>query len=62
MIGTFVLIGPAAAGKSTLGELVAPRLRRPFVDIDEVAWPYCAEVGWSLARVVLGPAEDAVAA
>ncbi|WP_171905265.1 shikimate kinase [Cellulosimicrobium cellulans] len=47
-----VLIGPPAAGKSTLGELVAARLGVPFVDVDEVGDRYYAEVGWSVARLV----------
>lgn len=47
-----VLIGPAAAGKSTLGELVATHLGVPFVDVDEVGDRYYAETGWSVARLV----------
>ncbi|MEG3615490.1 shikimate kinase [Isoptericola haloaureus] len=47
-----VLVGPAACGKSTLGELVAQGLGRPFVDLDAVAAPYYAEVGWSIDRLV----------
>jgi shikimate kinase len=46
-----VLIGPAAAGKTTLGEAVAALTGRPFVDIDAVAGPYYEEVGWSLPRL-----------
>lgn len=42
-----VLIGPAAAGKSTVGALVADRLGVPFVDLDAVAAPAHA-----VARVV----------
>jgi ABC-type multidrug transport system ATPase subunit len=45
------LIGPAGAGKTTLGELVAHRTRRASVDIDAVAEPYYAEVGWSLEKL-----------
>lgn len=51
LLGTIVLIGPAAAGKSTLGRLVAARLDKPFVDLDEIAWPYYAETGWDLDRL-----------
>lgn len=47
-----VLIGPPAAGKSTLGELVATHLGVPFVDVDEVGDRYYAETGWSVARLV----------
>ncbi|GHH67617.1 shikimate kinase [Promicromonospora soli] len=47
-----ILVGPLAAGKSTLGALVAERLGHPFVDIDDIAWSYCAEVGWSLDRLL----------
>lgn len=47
-----VLIGPAAAGKTTVGELVATRLGRPFVDLDEIGDRYYAEVGWSIQRLV----------
>ncbi|WP_051432710.1 shikimate kinase [Promicromonospora kroppenstedtii] len=47
-----ILVGPLAAGKSTLGALVAERLGHAFVDIDDIAWSYCAEVGWSLGRLL----------
>ncbi|MFI2366327.1 shikimate kinase [Promicromonospora sp. NPDC019610] len=47
-----ILVGPLAAGKSTLGALVAERIGLPFVDIDDIAWAYCAEVGWSLDRLL----------
>lgn len=47
-----ILVGPLAAGKSTLGALVAERLGHAFVDIDDIAWSYCAEVGWSLDRLL----------
>jgi shikimate kinase len=48
---SMILVGPLAAGKSTLGALVAERLGLPFVDIDDIAWSYCAEVGWDLDRL-----------
>jgi hypothetical protein len=47
-----ILVGPLAAGKSTLGALVAERLGQPFVDVDDIAWSYCAEVGWNLDRLL----------
>lgn len=47
-----VLVAPAAAGKSTVGALLAPLLGAGFVDIDAVADPYYAEVGWSIDRLV----------
>lgn len=47
-----VLLGPAAAGKSTVGELLAGRTASGFVDLDEVADPYYLEVGWSIDRLV----------
>ena len=40
-----VLIGPVCAGKSTLLPLIAGRLGRPSVDLDDVAEPYYEEVG-----------------
>lgn len=47
-----VLIGPAAAGKTTVGSLTAGILEVPFVDLDEVGGNYYAEVGWSIERLV----------
>lgn len=47
-----VLIGPAGAGKTTVGEAVAAVTGRPFVDLDAVAEPYYAEVGWSIEKLV----------
>jgi hypothetical protein len=47
-----VLLGPAATGKSTLGELVAGLLGVAFVDLDAVADRYYPEVGWSVDRLV----------
>ncbi|MET7289930.1 shikimate kinase [Streptomyces sp. NPDC005573] len=43
-----VLVGPAGAGKTTLGQEVAARTERPFVDLDAVADRYYAQVGWSV--------------
>jgi len=47
-----VLLGPAATGKSMLGELVAGLLGVAFVDLDAVADRYYPEVGWSVDRLV----------
>jgi hypothetical protein len=47
-----VLLGPAATGKSTLGQLVAGLLGVAFVDLDAVADDYYPEVGWSVDRLV----------
>lgn len=40
-----VLIGPVCSGKSTLLPLIAARLDRPAVDLDDIATPYYEEVG-----------------
>lgn len=47
-----VLVGPAGAGKTTLGLAVAALRGLAFVDLDEVGEAYYAEVGWSVARLV----------
>ncbi|GIL37698.1 shikimate kinase [Phycicoccus sp. DTK01] len=44
-------MGPAGAGKTTVGREVASMTDRPFVDLDEIADRYYAEVGWSLTRL-----------
>lgn len=49
---TTVLIGPLAAGKTTVGRILADRLSRAFVDIDDIAWTYTREVGWDLDRLL----------
>ncbi|CAN5783149.1 hypothetical protein BH18ACT2_BH18ACT2_18750 [soil metagenome] len=37
---TVALIGPVAVGKSTVGSLLATRVGRPFIDLDEIAERY----------------------
>ncbi|MFI7105399.1 shikimate kinase [Nonomuraea sp. NPDC050227] len=46
-----ILIGPAAAGKSTLGEGMAAATGRRFVDIDAIGADYYAEAGWDMDRL-----------
>ncbi|MGW6505607.1 hypothetical protein [Nonomuraea angiospora] len=46
-----ILIGPAAAGKSTLGSGLASATGRRFVDVDALGESYYAEVGWSMDRL-----------
>jgi shikimate kinase len=43
------LIGPRASGKSTLGRILAERLGRPFLDLDDV---FRAKRGESIAALV----------
>jgi shikimate kinase len=47
-MATLWLVGMMGAGKSTVGPLVAGRLRRPFVDLDEVI---AARAGRSIPAV-----------
>ncbi|WP_250405497.1 shikimate kinase [Streptomyces cellostaticus] len=46
-----VLVGPAGAGKTTLGREIAARTQRAFVDLDAVADGFYAQVGWSIAKL-----------
>jgi len=45
-MGHIVLIGPIGVGKSTVAPLVAERLGRAVVDVDEARWLYYAEKGY----------------
>lgn len=47
-----ILIGPARAGKSTVGQLLASALGRPFVDLDDVGEAFYDEVGQPLSAFV----------
>ena len=42
-----VLIGPFAAGKTTLGHLLAEKLGLPQVSLDDLCYGYYAEIGWN---------------
>lgn len=44
-----ILIGPAGAGKSTLGLLLADRLNLPSVSMDGIAEPYYNECNFGIA-------------
>ena len=41
-----ILIGPISAGKSTVGALLAEKLRMPQLSMDEVRWDYYKEIGF----------------
>jgi shikimate kinase len=41
-----VLIGPAGAGKSTLGKLLGERLQRTQISLDKIRWDYYKEIGY----------------
>ncbi len=55
---SIVLIGPVAAGKSTTGAALATLLDRPFVDVDELAGPYYAEVDQTVEQLIARAATD----
>lgn len=48
-----VLIGPPAAGKSTVGAALATMTGRRLVDADEAATPWYAGAGWSVERLLV---------
>lgn len=44
---TLFLVGPTGAGKTTIGRLLAARLERPFIDIDEEIQARCGcDIAW----------------
>jgi shikimate kinase len=45
-----ILIGPIGAGKSTIGRLLAERLGRPEVALDQLRWEYYKEIGFDQAE------------
>ena len=47
---TVVLIGPIAAGKSTVGAVLSELLGVPQVSMDDVRWAYFAELGYDRAE------------
>lgn len=51
LVRPVVLIGPVCVGKTTLLPLLASRLDRPSVDLDDVAEPYYEEVGRSREKL-----------
>ncbi len=51
MARTVVIIGPMAAGKTTVSQLVAARLRSPHVALDDVCRGYYEEAGYDRAHV-----------
>jgi shikimate kinase len=51
-----VIVGPPGAGKTTLGELLASRLNRPFIDTDELI---ARRAGKSVSDIFIEDGEDA---
>lgn len=46
MSADIILIGPVAAGKSTLGKLLAAKLDAPQCSMDDLRWEYYREIGY----------------
>ena len=51
MARTVIIIGPMAAGKTTVSELVAARLGTPHVAVDDVGRSYYEEAGYDRSHV-----------
>lgn len=47
---SILLIGPIAAGKTTVGEMLAAALKMTFLDIDEVRFDYYNRIGYDNDR------------
>ena len=45
-----ILIGPLAAGKSTIGKLLGDALGVPVIELDDLRWRYYAEMGYDSER------------
>jgi hypothetical protein len=45
-----ILIGPLAAGKSSIGKLLGDALGVPVLELDELRWRYYAEIGYDPER------------
>lgn len=41
-----ILIGPGGSGKSTTGQLLAEKLNRPWIELDNLRWTYHDEIGY----------------
>ncbi len=49
MTGDLILIGPIGSGKTTLARLLGEALGWDAIDLDDVRWPYYAEIGYDSA-------------
>jgi len=57
---SLILIGPIMTGKSTLGNLVAEKLGRKHIRLDELRWEYYKEIGYDEALAARIRAEGEV--
>ena len=47
MESLIILIGPMAAGKSTIAKILAEKLNLPQHPMDDVRWDYYEEIGYN---------------